>query len=663
METPPWEYEYEKRLTGRNIRLLKLEDLEPGADADSLLYCSLEHHPLDGCTEFHALSYVWGQGPQTSRIVVDGRPCLVTDNLLEALLYIRLKWDAVTIWVDAICINQNDTEEKTEQVRMMRDIYSEASQVMIWLGEPYEDDDLGMQFAEELWAARKSWDEVATTWLDRLALDVINVPNHFFQKKRDDDWSALASLYSRPWFTRVWVIQELLMAKEAIFLYGLRNISADVLLYPAYAAKANVEVAEYLGLTEMAPNSPMRISSNVASLYFVAKGKGSRNFELLTLLDNARYSASTDPRDRVFALVGLTHDTPQDIISYDLTEREVIINLQISALQGGSFLDALARVDVSTLDTGRSGLPSWVPNWTRPDGHCRLMDEMIDPRMKVVTWARKNSHAWGESNSPITVRDELLTASGRVIDRIQSIIHPDLFFLTGKHPLLEISSQFHAWIGHLTRLTSPLTSYPIGCAIEEATWRALVGIMEEMADSDVAMGAFFPKWKQACTLVYLKEVLKNRHLLEEEPLLSDEEREILGRMVRDGTFWVESTDLFLTAGVQRFMKGLQLFAGGRKFCLTEKGYMGWIHADAKEGDEVVALKGTSLLFVARDRGGSLRARLEEGEAASGHVLEDDGVRRGLVRVKALVGAAWLYGLMNGEPGKMEEIPEEAVTFA
>ena len=392
-------YKYRERLAGRSIRLLRLE--KEAESGDDVIRCSLEHHPLDGDVQFFALSYVWGQnqGLPSSQIVCDGQACIVGHNLFQALEHLRIKWGQVAIWIDALCINQGDTEEKTEQVRMMRDIYDRASLVIVWLGRGTDRDILGWQFAERLWAARKYHDEevplsingLRLSSLHRLSADTLAIPQELLNN-HDEEWAALAALLSREWFTRVWVIQELLVARQAVFLCGLTKIDANLLLYPAYAAKVNTSVKTRLSMTEGNIDDPKRAAANLAGLYFMAGPHGKHNFRLVTLLDTTRNSRATDLRDKVFALVGLTQDTSRDIISYGLTEEEAVTGLQEGILQTDISLNALARVDVSSLRS-RAKLPSWVPNWTRPDCQVKIMDEIVRSIEENTAYAPRDGRA------------------------------------------------------------------------------------------------------------------------------------------------------------------------------------------------------------------------------------------------------------------------------
>ena len=93
---------------------------------------------LDQTTPFSALSYVWGTSVSTAtaKTILCGQISLpVTDNCYSALVHLRRKFGKLTIWIDAICINQSDDAEKAHQISLMKDIYPAAEQVYVWLGE------------------------------------------------------------------------------------------------------------------------------------------------------------------------------------------------------------------------------------------------------------------------------------------------------------------------------------------------------------------------------------------------------------------------------------------------------------------------------------------------------------------------------------------------
>ncbi|KAK7225101.1 hypothetical protein V2G26_013104 [Clonostachys chloroleuca] len=122
------------KISGRQIRLLTILSTEPE------ISCRLEVAELKGELSFNALSYVWGDPRVTKAILVNGHRILVTINLVSALEYapyhLRKSKHATSkkLWVDAICINQEDIAEKSRQVSLMKHIYSQSDIVLCWLG-------------------------------------------------------------------------------------------------------------------------------------------------------------------------------------------------------------------------------------------------------------------------------------------------------------------------------------------------------------------------------------------------------------------------------------------------------------------------------------------------------------------------------------------------
>ncbi|KAF2248347.1 hypothetical protein BU26DRAFT_565750 [Trematosphaeria pertusa] len=115
----------------QEIRLIKLL---PGNPADALRI-EIVHALLEKAPIYEALSYVWGCPQPSYRIDCHQRKLEISRNLYVALVYLRKRFHRRTLWVDAVCINQEDGKERERQVRLMGDIYSSANRVLIWLGE------------------------------------------------------------------------------------------------------------------------------------------------------------------------------------------------------------------------------------------------------------------------------------------------------------------------------------------------------------------------------------------------------------------------------------------------------------------------------------------------------------------------------------------------
>ncbi|KAH7360040.1 heterokaryon incompatibility protein-domain-containing protein, partial [Pyrenochaeta sp. MPI-SDFR-AT-0127] len=126
----------------REIRLLQLL---PGYGAIPI-QCILLHVNLDYAPKYEAISYTWGDPNVKNQIWIDGKSFDTMGNSRNALHELRLRHVSRVIWLDAICINQEDLTEKSSQVLLMRNIYEKASEVVIWLSPPRVDPDLAADF-------------------------------------------------------------------------------------------------------------------------------------------------------------------------------------------------------------------------------------------------------------------------------------------------------------------------------------------------------------------------------------------------------------------------------------------------------------------------------------------------------------------------------------
>ncbi|KAK0774323.1 hypothetical protein LTR75_016899, partial [Friedmanniomyces endolithicus] len=170
-----------------------------GQDGNDLIACSLDTVRLTEAT-YTALSYVWGDPTFTKPIVVDGHVFQATVNLEVALRNLSKDFVGKPLWVDAICINQQDTAEKNQQVPLMGELYSRAAGVVIWLGESDPAMEMLMEgMAQEAPTLRAGVEDTSKR------LHEIGI------RKREAMFMAIAR---RPWWKRIWVVQEALLSQE-----------------------------------------------------------------------------------------------------------------------------------------------------------------------------------------------------------------------------------------------------------------------------------------------------------------------------------------------------------------------------------------------------------------------------------------------------------------
>jgi hypothetical protein len=183
------QYVYSPLLTGQ-IRLLRLM---PSADDSAAVHGQLVHYPLLSSYRtshpFEALSYTWGGSlSQNHHVCLGDKKLGVTANLHSALLRLRDPVLERVMWIDAVCINQQDTTERSDQVRIMAVIYSRASRVVVWLGESENDSDRAVEVIH-LAAIGQSKDESGKSQ----------------EKSQEKSQDAVIALLRRSWFRRVWV--------------------------------------------------------------------------------------------------------------------------------------------------------------------------------------------------------------------------------------------------------------------------------------------------------------------------------------------------------------------------------------------------------------------------------------------------------------------------
>jgi hypothetical protein len=221
-------YQYQPLALGE-IRLLQL--LPPRPDiADDPIRFRIIHttfarcNVLDSFFSYEALSYVWG-GDRTAAVSCDDHEIMVTPNLVSALIQLRRKMSNFTglhrtLWVDSICINQNDAVERGHQVRLMREIYSNAVGVIVWLG--------GSQEVQNL-VTLVQQGHLPLTDMD-LSFNVSRVYH--------ESWSnAVSKVFDKAWFQRVWVIQEVAFAADVVVIGGAASCQWDKLIDAAIASK------------------------------------------------------------------------------------------------------------------------------------------------------------------------------------------------------------------------------------------------------------------------------------------------------------------------------------------------------------------------------------------------------------------------------------------
>lgn len=315
-----------------------------------------------GVPEYHALSYTWGSADNEAVAYVVGdksgvqatgmKPVIqIRVNLAIALRYLRRLDQPRVLWIDAICINQADMAERSEQVKRMRDIYALAAQTVIWMGEEADESTAALDTLVYLGNQVEHYGEVyfgdaphATEpdwWLPTVPLPY-----------DDDTWVALRALVHRPWFGRVWVLQEVLLSGGRAMVQCGRHCVPWMPIRKAFLTLKLKQIPHDM-LTWVMLYGRALHSHNARSL--------------CRLLGWARGRLCTDARDKIYGLLGLVSPaiTAGIQLDYSMPVSQVYMDAALSHL---SVTHRLEMLGLCSLPHRLPEGPSWVPNWELDDG-------------------------------------------------------------------------------------------------------------------------------------------------------------------------------------------------------------------------------------------------------------------------------------------------------
>lgn len=377
----------------------------------------VRHHPFQRYT---ALSYVWGSVENPAQITIDGRARFeVTRNLFNALKSLRRPDMAQSIWVDAICINQDDPEEKRVQIGLMRRVYRQAQKVIAYV--PQEPEDVepfsellgkvlrahvrcrkvidsgpGRKHQEAIDGSRDDHEAQTEQQQQRrsLALDTdvhrrelkklplkptgTCIEDHDVPPEDDSIWIAWRRFFASPYFRRIWILQEFTLAKDLYFDNGFYQFEYTNILLAMHAVgnMSRLLNGQYLGRGENAELSRAAALGwrglemmNMERVFAQLDLHDDATNEILRqrrrLIDKIRYAFdydATDSRDRIYALLGLTSDAEhfQHLVSYQPTDTHEVIyrRFAVALIEQGHLLQVLQMACKTPLNLQ---MPTWVP--------------------------------------------------------------------------------------------------------------------------------------------------------------------------------------------------------------------------------------------------------------------------------------------------------------
>lgn len=364
---------------GKAVRRIKLSNV----DRQSSAVCSMAveeiqedrtgaiTYSLHPKYNYEALSYVWGKSSENRTITLDGQKGVpVTDNLYVALRRLRRPDHQRVLWVDALCINQSDVEERNWQVQMMGRIYSTAARVVVWLGDA-EDPDPSLHDSTGPGAELSQEEDEATDEEDRSSSG--STKSHKVSQWQRDTLTNVLKTASPSWWTRAWVIQELVLAENVNVAFGAVEVNWSTFRSDMWSIwKSIEELQQLIGLRHSRRTWHYKGSIGETALL-------------------ARHTDATDSKDKIYSLLSLVKTAQASLVrpNYDLKPVEVFIQATYADL-----CDNVYGNDIygeSPAGSYGGNLDRDVPKYPMTGDSDQIVQTGLRPdRFRILNWARPN---------------------------------------------------------------------------------------------------------------------------------------------------------------------------------------------------------------------------------------------------------------------------------
>lgn len=531
-----------------------------------------------------------------------GQEFSVTTNLEAALQQIRRTDEVRTLWVDAICINQDDIAERNSQVLLMDVIYRKSTKVLVWLGSDKLE-------AEGIVAFLNSMNDN-----EHIGRCVQNLENDGSICR--NGLSSLRAILNQSWWERTWTLQEILLARDAEILCG----DIQVPWKDFYLAFSNIEEHMYvLGCCANVPTCSecrkqyFNFREQVGGLYEQQRRLiHSQGLNLFDLLPQYRYRQVTEPRDKVYALLGLVDSYQSSRFDPDYSCRVEDLCIK-AAVCNISWCRSLRSLNFAADTESSLNIPSWVTDWNsyRQGGIKAALQtryEMYDAA-RGVEWSGTFRGMGTEPFSNCTFStDGILFDKVRLIGELSDFEHLEDSYAALKQWLNLVMDYFE-----VRDLAQP---YIGGGTLKNAFWRTLT--------VDVVVSP-----------TRGKEIWYKR-------ASEDHEKDFW-------TWWIAVLGGALEIGqgsaMNAFLANITTALSRRRFFITDMGYIGNGPAKIQPGDEVFILCGGKMPLVLRP---DLSERFQQGVSPESRPLH------------ALVGDCYSHGIMDGEAASNFEYRSQPV---
>lgn len=528
----------------------------------------LRDKKLDDRLRLRTISYAWGSPALTKSIVCNWKVLPVTRSVYDLLSSpVISTFCAEPLWIDSVCINQSDDVEKAEQVRNMGTIYSLAQEVIIWLGPASSDGDLAMGTIRDVSKRVPS-------------ISLLNQAHHVDSKEtlqkaglantNKQIRSALGSFFCRAWFHRLWVIQEVVLARRRQVVCGSNIIAWDDFTAATFViGKIIVPVFELIypyNVSAVRPIQGIHEMKNAAK--FRESHPGLMSF--VSLLDIAQRKSVTDPRDRVYGMLGMASSLMREKIVVDYSEQgpDALRRLYIDCTKACIMEDH--RLNILYMLSGRAkdpDLPSWCPDLNAPPNREFVFQEDWKAGIPTGPEADERRGAWFEPD------EDNLYATGWEVDTVSRVVESTFCWSDlereGYEPKYEDATANLAWERECFTLLKETSTQQEGVPMSYIFTLSEGFLLRTLKDPDITRAAY------ERNMAFWRDPERSR------------------------TLHNDTADSRLKLAALTFHDCLLRNCRGRKFFSTEGGRVGVGPPETQPGDTVCILYRAPQLYLIR----------------------------------------------------------------
>lgn len=571
----------------------------------------------------------WGPAIFAHDINVDGRPLSITKSLDTAIRHLRHSEDSVMVWIDQICINQDDLAEKTTQVELMRLIYQRAMNTVIWLRDSP---------ADEAFDALQTLDSMTHDIYNPLLSEEIErlcSPPYMRSGARE----SIDKLFTSPWFQRTWTIQEAVLSHDPWVMSGTSvrhwedsiGCCAGVRGLGFFQPTTNAEDAEKSAYTCSDVVSQSLHGSQAAHIIWQISAFNAvieQKTALLEALAQTRHAKVTNPLDKVYGVLGLCGPEAEDIVAdYNKQAKELYrrIALKIFGISIRKIEEVLRHSTSGTIIHSRQPIlllhhidhpphehndsPSWVVDWSRP-----RVTSMLASSTEVFNCFHAGRSSLSSSVLQISDDEDTLRLSAKIFDTVE--------YLSPIINNADLSSSKSSTENFALRTCIAFASSVPPNSPARVSFQGFCQLLT--AGKDITGRQKYPA-AYTEILSFLCDVATGQ-----SPSFSDQ---VYTTRQRKGYLTLDSLKTRSCGHTFEDLKeAFRSALCNRRLCWTDKGHLGLIPWFTEAGDRVIVVPGAAVPFVVRPAGEKSGASVYQfiGEAfvdriVQGEVMVDDNV--------------------------------------